>query len=109
MRWLLVAPGDFLRLLGIVAAILGLGMAGDRFAGWVRERRLPPNPLERHLITCSRCSRDAALFPLDGEGHAHYVYSELARLNRSALTRGIASMAAQGLGMPGSVEPSERR
>jgi hypothetical protein len=90
MRWLLVAPGDLVRLAGIVAAMIGLGMAGDQFASWVRARGLPSDPIARHLLTCPRCSGDRALCPPDGRGQWHYAYPELAQLNAPVLAHGMA-------------------
>jgi hypothetical protein len=63
MRWLLVAPGDLVRLAAIVAAMIGLGMAGDQVAGWVRARGLPSDPIARHLLTCLRCSGGRGALP----------------------------------------------
>jgi hypothetical protein len=108
MRWLLVAPGDFIRLIGVVAVIFGLGMAGDQVAGWVRERGLPSDPIERHLVTCPRCAGDAPLYPLDEHGQPCYIYSEMSRLNRPVLIRGIAAEMARASGMPGNIEPLAR-
>jgi hypothetical protein len=109
MRWLLVAPGDFIRLVGVVAAMIGVGAAGDRIAGWVRERGMPPDPIERHLNTCLRCFGDAALFPLDERGRPRFICPELVRLSRPVLLRGIAAEMAREPGMSGNVEPSEHR
>jgi hypothetical protein len=69
MRWLLVAPGDLVRLAGAVVLMLGLGAAGDQFASGVRARGLPSHPIARHLLTCLRCPGDEALCPPDGRGH----------------------------------------
>jgi hypothetical protein len=90
MRWWLVAPGDLVRLVGIAGVLIGLGMAGDQVAGWVRSRGLPSDLIARRLITCPRCSGDAALCPPDGRGHWRYACQELARLNEPVLARGTA-------------------
>jgi hypothetical protein len=90
MRWLLVAPGDLVRLIGVVAAMIGLGMAGDQVAGWVRARGLPSDPIARHLLTCPRCSGGEAPCPPDGRGHWRYACPELARLNAPVLAHGMA-------------------
>jgi hypothetical protein len=90
MRWSLVAPGGLARLAEVVAVMIGLGVAGDQVAGWVRERRLPSSPMKRHLITCPRCAGDAPLFPLDEHGQPRSICPEMSRLNRSVLIRGIA-------------------
>jgi hypothetical protein len=96
MRWLLVAPGDFIRLVGVVAAMIGVGAAGERIARWVRERGLPSAPIARHLITCPRCSGDGPICPQVGRGSWRYACPELARLGRSVLIRGIAADMARG-------------
>jgi hypothetical protein len=90
MRWLLVAPGDLVRLIGIGGVMLGLGAVGDQVAGWVRSRGLPSDPIARRLITCPRCSGDGALCPPDGRGQWHYACPELALLNAPVLAHGLA-------------------
>jgi hypothetical protein len=89
MRWWLAGPGDLVRLAGAVVLMLGLGMAGDQVASWVRARGLPSDPVARHLLTCPRCSSEA-LCPPDGRGRWRFACPELARLNEPVLARGTA-------------------